>query len=199
MTKCLLKALKAVDLQNYVELFRSLGYDSAGALAHFRKEHFKQLSLSEQELVRFHALLDVLKEATREGKICPHYSNSNKQFITKSSSSRTGSSGSMHHRNSQLSKTNYLHLKKQSNENFQSKRSSSSIEVTGRLSATSVTNKSHANGFILRKPSSDVIRQKKTDNQHVSGPKSFLNRPAVQHVKVRYEFSMEKRLFQIHP
>ncbi|CAF4875151.1 unnamed protein product, partial [Rotaria magnacalcarata] len=81
-TKCLLKALKAVDLQNYVELFRSLGYDSAGALAHFHNEHFKQLNLTKQELLRFHALLDVLKEATREGKICPHYSKSHKQSTT---------------------------------------------------------------------------------------------------------------------
>ena len=53
MTKCLIKALKAVDLQNYVELFRLLGYDSAGALAHFHKEHFKQLNLTEKELLRF--------------------------------------------------------------------------------------------------------------------------------------------------
>ena len=43
MTKCLLKALKAVDLQNHVELFRSLGYDSAGALAHFRAEQLQQI------------------------------------------------------------------------------------------------------------------------------------------------------------
>jgi hypothetical protein len=35
MTKCLFKALKAVDLEKHVGLFRSLGYESAGALAHF--------------------------------------------------------------------------------------------------------------------------------------------------------------------
>lgn len=191
MTKCLIKALKAVDLQNYAELFRLLGYDSAGALAHFRKEHFKRLSLSEQELLRFHALLDVLKEATREGKICPHYSKSNKQLSTKPSSTRTGSTESIHYRNSQLSKSNHLHLKKQSNENLQSKRSSSSMGVTGRVSTTSVRNKSHADGFILQRPSTDIIQQQKTTDQHFSGPKSFVNRPAVQHVKVRYENFIE--------
>ncbi|CAF0805376.1 unnamed protein product [Didymodactylos carnosus] len=76
MTKCLIKALKAVDLQKHALVFKSLGYDSAGALANFQSNHFNRLNLNEAELLRFIALLDVLKDATREGKICPHYFNS---------------------------------------------------------------------------------------------------------------------------
>jgi hypothetical protein len=182
MTKCLLKALKAVDLQNHVELFRLLGYDSAGALAHFHHEHFKQLNFSQQELLRFHALLDVLKEATREGKICPHYSKSNKQSIIKNSSIRARSTEPTYHRNSHLNKTNNLHSKKQSNENLKPKRSLSSIGTTGRLSS------SHANGFILQRPLSVLIPKQKTNDQQFFGPKSVSNRPTVQHVKVKYFF-----------
>jgi hypothetical protein len=165
MTKCLLKALKAVNLENHVEFFRSLGYDSAGALAHFHREHFKRLNLSADELLRFHALLDVLKEATREGKICPHYS--------KSTSMRAKST----------EPTNNLHSKKkQSNENLKSKRSSSSIGIAGRLS---VTNKNPSNGFIVQRPSSVISQQQKNNNQQFFGPKSLSNRPGIQHVKVR--------------
>ncbi|CAF3748329.1 unnamed protein product [Adineta steineri] len=185
MTKCLLKALKAVDLEKHVELFRSLGYDSAGALAHFHKEHFKRLILTQQELLRFHALLDVLKEATREGKICPHYSKANKPIISKSASIHGGSSESIQYRNSQLTKTNVPQYRHQSNENLQSKRISSSLGITGRLSSASVTNKSHANGFILQRPTSALNQQPKTNNQQFFGPKSIVNRPAVQHVKVK--------------
>jgi hypothetical protein len=176
MTKCLLKALKAVNLENYVDLFRSLGYDSAGALAHFHKEHFKQLNLSSDELLRVRALLDVLKEATREGKICPHYSKST-VIRAKSSEPTTQYRNSM--------KTNNLHSKKSSNENFKSKRSTSSIGTAGRLSSVSFTNKNHANGFILQRPSSNVIQPTKNPDQQFFGPKSLTNRPAVQHVKVR--------------
>ena len=181
MTKCLLKALKAVDLQNHLELFRSLGYDSAGALAHFHNEHFKRLNLSEQELLRFYALLDVLKEATREGKICPHYSKSNKQVIKKNSSIRAKSTEPVYHRNSHLIKSNNLHSKKSSNDNFKPKRSLSSIgTTTGRVSS------SHANGFIIERPSSVIIQKNKTNDQHCFGPKSVFNRPTVEHVKVNH-------------
>ncbi|CAF1214547.1 unnamed protein product [Didymodactylos carnosus] len=76
MAKCLIKALKAVDLQKHALLFKSLGYDSAGALANFQSSHFNRLNLNEDELSRFIALLDVLKDAMREGKICPHYFHS---------------------------------------------------------------------------------------------------------------------------
>jgi hypothetical protein len=170
MTKCLLKALKAVNLENHVDLFRSLGYDSAGALAHFHKEHFKQLKLSSEEILRVHALLDVLKEATREGKICPHY--------CKSTTTRARSSEPVtHYRNSQPMKTNNSPSK-----NLKSKRSTSSTGVTGRLSAVSLTNKNHANGFILQRPSTSVSKH---HDQQFFGPKSLVNRPAVQHVKVR--------------
>jgi hypothetical protein len=169
MTKCLLKALKAVNLENHVELFRSLGYDSAGALAHFHQEHFKQLNLSSDEIHRVHALLDVLKEATREGKICPHYSKS------------TIRSKSSEYRNSQLIKT----------KNIQSKRSTSSIGISGRLSSVSFTNKNHANGFILQRPSSNVSKHQ---DQQFFGPKSLSNRPAVQHVKVRKNETKKNRI-----
>ncbi|CAF4288910.1 unnamed protein product [Rotaria sp. Silwood2] len=182
MTKCLLKALKAVDLQNHIELFRTLGYDSAGALAHFHHEHLKQLNLSKQELHRFHALLDVLKEATREGKICPHYSKTHKHSAIKNNSIRAKSTESIQHRNFHA---NNLYSIKQSKENLKSKRSSSSIKITERLSSTSIANKSHANGFILQKTSSSHSQQQKLNGQNFSEPKSFLNRAPVQHVKVR--------------
>lgn len=185
MTKCLLKALKAVDLQNHVELFRSLGYDSAGALAHFRNEHFKQLRLSKQELLRFHALLDVLKEATREGKICPHYTSSHKQSSIKISSTRAKSTESIQYRNSQLTKPGSLHSNTQSHENLKSKRSSSSVKITECLASTTSTNRNHANGFVLQKPSSMVIPQQKSKDQNFLGPKPILNRPPIEHVKVR--------------
>ncbi|CAF3544250.1 unnamed protein product [Rotaria sordida] len=185
MTKCLLKALKAVDLQNHIELFRRLGYDSAGALAHFHNEHFKQLNLSKQELHRFHALLDVLKEATREGKICPHYSKTHKQSTIKTNPIRAKSTESIQHRNFQSNKTNNLHSIKQLNKNLKSKRSSSSTKITERLSSTSLGNKNHLDEFILQRPSSSHIQQQKFNDQNLSGPKSFLNRAPIQHVKIK--------------
>ena len=159
MTKCLLKALKAVNLENHVELFRSLGYDSAGALAHFHQEHFKRLNFSSEELLRVHALLDVLKEATREGKICPHYSKSIPPTIIRARSTEPPT----HYRNSRLIKTNTFHSTRQkANENLQPKRSSSSIGMTGRrISSLSTTNKNHGNGFIFQRPSTGVIQQAK--------------------------------------
>jgi len=190
MTKCLLKALKAVNLENRIELFRSLGYDSAGALAHFHKEHIKQLNLSPEELLRFHALFDVLKEATREGKICPHYSKSTKQTSIRAKSTEPLN----YHRNSQLIKKNNFYLKKQSNENLNQKRSSSSMGTTGRLSTT---NKSHSNGCILPRPSSGLIQKQKNNDRQFFGPKTFSNRPPIQHVKVRKE--KKKEIFRIYP
>ncbi|CAF1231475.1 unnamed protein product [Adineta ricciae] len=179
MTKCLLKALKAVDLQNYVELFRSLGYDSAGALAHFHKEHMKYLHLSSQELLRFHALLDVLKEATREGKICPHYSKSHRDLAPKKSTSLHASTkDSIQYRSSQL------YTKKTSDDNLHSKRSASSLGISGRVTRSSTSNSNHANGFILQRPASAVHQQKST-HQQFFGPKSITNRPAVEHVKAK--------------
>jgi hypothetical protein len=193
MTKCLLKALKAVDLQNHVELFRLLGYDSAGALAHFHHEHFKQLNFSQQELLRFHALLDVLKEATREGKICPHYFNSTKPPKPQS----TVKSAPIHASwSDETIQQRYFQptIKKQTNDNLKSRRSMSSTGLTGRSSSVSMasakTVKNHSNAFTLQRPSTVLSRQHhmtptRTSNLHVSGAKSFLNRPPVQHVKVR--------------
>ncbi|CAF0902470.1 unnamed protein product [Rotaria sordida] len=193
MTKCLLKALKAVDLEQHVGLFRSLGYDSAGALAHFRAEHFEKLNFNEQELLRLIALLDVLKEATREGKICPHYFNStktNKQQTTiKSIPIRASwNDETIQQRNSQSK------IKKQSIENLRPKRSISSIGMTGRSSSASMATtkliKNHSNEVILQRPSTVLSRQHsiistKNNHQRYLKPKSFLNRPTIQHVKVK--------------
>lgn len=194
MTKCLLKALKAVNLENHLELFRSFGYDSAGALAHFHHEHFKQLTLSPDELLRFHALLDVLKEATLEGKICPHYSKSSRQTSARAKSTEPPN---YHHRNAQSNRTNHLHTKKPSNGNLKSKRSSSSTAVNGRSSSLSLNVKSHANGFVLQKPSTGVIRQQTNHDQHFFGPKSHFNRPPVEHVRVRETTNSKKKLFTL--
>ncbi len=189
MTKCLFKALKAVDLEKHVGLFRSLGYDSAGALAHFRAEHFEKLNFTEQELLHLIALLDVLKEATREGKICPHYFNSNKtntqQSTIKSPSIRASwSDETIQQRNSQSN------IRKNQSK---PKRSMSSIGITGRSSSTSMastkTIKNSSNEFISPRSSTVLSRQHsntptKNNNQRFLGSKSFLNRPAVQHIKV---------------
>ena len=131
MTKCIFKALKAVDLEKYVGLFRSLGYESAGALAHFRAEHFDKLNFAEQELLRLIALLDVLKEATREGKICPHYFNSSLKQIRQQSTIKSApiraswSDETVQQRNSQVT------IKKQSSDNIKPKKSVSSMGFTG--------------------------------------------------------------------
>jgi len=194
MTKCIFKALKAVDLEKHVGLFRSLGYDSAGSLAHFRAEHFEKLNFNEQELLRLIALLDVLKEATREGKICPHYFNSTKSntqpsTIIKSASIRASwSDETIPHRNSQSN------IRKQSNENLKQKKSMSSMGIIGRSSSISMastkTIKNSSNEFLPQKSSTVLSRQHhitptKNNNQRFLGQKSFLNRPAVQHIKVR--------------
>jgi len=186
MTKCLFKALKAVDLEKHVGLFRSLGYDSAGALAHFRAEHFEKLNFTEQELLHLIALLDVLKEATREGKICPHYFNSNKTNTQKSASIRASwSDETIQQRNSQSN------IRKNQSK---PKRSMSSIGITGRSSSTSMastkTIKNSSNEFISPRSSTVLSRQHpntptKTNNQRFLGSKSFLSRPAVQHIKVK--------------
>lgn len=190
MTKCLFKALKAVDLEKHVGLFRSLGYESAGALAHFRTEHFEKLNFNEQELLRLITLLDVLKESTRDGKICPHYFNSSKthtqQSNIKSPPIRASwSDETIPQRNSQSN------LRKPSNENIKPKRSMSSAGVMGRLSSTSMAPTKFSSNELTPQRSSTVLSRQypptptKTNNQRISGPKSFFNRPAVQHVKVR--------------
>ncbi|CAF5003544.1 unnamed protein product, partial [Rotaria magnacalcarata] len=187
-------ALKAVDLDQHVGSFRSLGYDSAGALANFRAEDFEKLNCNEQELLRLIALLDVLKEATREGKICPHYFNSNK--LTKKQASiksipiqASWSDETVQQRNFQST------IKKQSNVNPKQKRPISSIGVSGRSSSASMVPtkpiKKYSDEVILQRPSTVLSRQNhslltKSNNQRYSGPKSFLNRPTIQHVKANH-------------
>lgn len=193
MTKCLFKALKAVDLDQHVGSFRSLGYDSAGALANFRAEHFEQLNFNEQELLRLISLLDVLKEGTREGKICPHHFNSskgNKQQLSMKTIpiKASWSDETIQHRNTQST------IKTQSNDNLKPKKSFSSMGFTGRISSASMAStksiKYNSNEVIFQRPSTVISRShpsilSKTNNQRYIGPKSFLSRPAVQHVKVR--------------
>ena len=193
MTKCLFKALKAVDLEKYVGLFRSLGYESAGALAHFRAEHFNQLNFNEQELLRLIALLDVLKDATRDGKICPHYFTSSKGHPQQSNIKSvpihaSWSDETVPQRNSQ------------SNLRKPPKRSMTSVGITGRSSSTAA--KPPSNEFLPSRSSTVLSRQHpitptKNQNQRFLGQKSFLNRPAVQHVKVRLSKILLMLLFSI--
>lgn len=187
MTKCLFKALKAVDLEEHVGLFRSLGYESAGALAHFRTEHFEKLNFSEQDLLRLIALLDVLKESTRDGKICPHYFTSTKTTVQQSNIKTAPIFASWS--DETIPKAN---LRKPINGNLKPKRSNSSIAVPGRSSSMSmqVNKPSSANDFISQRSSTVLSRQNTTTplknaTQRFLGPRAFLNRPAVQHVKVR--------------
>ena len=185
MTKCLFKALKAVDLEAHINSFRSLGYDSAGALARFRTEHFEQLNLKEQELLRLISLLDVLKEATGEGKSCPHYFQSSRitkpSTTNKSAAIRASWSDETHQqqRHSQV---------KQTNDHLQPRKSTSSMGFTGRApSATTKSVQNYANELIFQRPSTVTSRSprmmsiRSNSNQR---PKSFLNRPTIQHVKV---------------
>ena len=184
MTKCLFKALKAVDLEEHVGLFRSLGYESAGALAHFRTEHFEKLNFSEQDLLRLIALLDVLKDSTRDGKICPHYFTSTKTTTVQQSNIKTTpiyASWS----DETVPKAN---LRKPMEGNVKPKRSTSSIAAPGRSSSMSMqVNKPPSSNELISQRSSTVLsRQNLTSPMRPAiGPKSFLNRPAVQHVKVR--------------
>ncbi|CAF0793299.1 unnamed protein product [Adineta ricciae] len=166
MTKCLFKALKAVGLDKHVELFRSLGYESAGALAHFRTEHFERLNLTEQELLHLISLLDVLKEATRDGKICPHYFSSNKQQTNIKSASSVRASWC-----------------EETSTKISSKRAKSSTDPLRRSTIP-------REQVLLEKTSTILSREQifipwKTTTQKLTGARSFLNRPAVEHVKVK--------------
>lgn len=192
MTKCLFKALKAVDLDQYLELFHSLGYDSAGALAKFRAEHFEKLNFTEPELLRLIALLDVLKESTREGKICPHYFTSNKSSkqpstIKSISIQASWSDETAQQRNSQST------IMRQSHENLKPKRATNSIGASARSTSASMTTtkkiKNQPNESTAQRSSTIVSRQHnitaiKNNNLRNSAQKAFLNRPVVQHVKV---------------
>ncbi|CAF0858388.1 unnamed protein product [Adineta steineri] len=176
MTKCLLKALKAVDLDKHIGLFRSLGYDSAGALAHFRTEHFEKLNFNEQELLHLISLLDVLKEATRDGKICTHNFSSTKSTQQQQQQSNIKSNPII--RAAWCDDTN-------PQKNSQSKRSKSSIDITRRSSIQ----RNYSDDFIIQKTSTVLSREHiiptKPNHQIISGSKSFLNRPPIEHVKVK--------------
>lgn len=178
MTKCLLKALKAVDLHNYIDLFRLLGYDSAGALAHFHSDHFKQLHLTNDELNRFQTLLDVLQQATREGKICPHYCKSSRNQRSNRISTTIEP---IQYRNA----TNLV--KKSSQDDIQPKRSKSSIEIHRR---TSSTQKLNSNGFILQRPNSVTIPTEKFSESNHFGPRALSHRATVEHVKVKIKMTL---------
>ena len=191
MTKCLFKALKAVDLDKHVGLFRSLGYESAGALARFRTEDFDKLKFSEQDLLRLIALLDVLKESTRDGKICPHYfTTSTKTTVQQSNIKSTPIYASWNDETipQRYSQSN---LRKLNQENNKMKRTNSSMGFPGRSSSISMSLNKPSTSEIISQRSSTVLSRPnpttpiKNTNQHSIGVKSFLNRPAVQHVKVR--------------
>ncbi|UJR20732.1 hypothetical protein I4U23_023851 [Adineta vaga] len=175
MTKCLLKALKAVGLDKHVELFRSLGYESAGALAYFHAEHFEKLNFTEQELLHLISLLDVLKEATRDGKICPHYFHTNKQQTNVKPASSVRASWC-----DEAAATTIKNA---------SKRSKSSNDVLRRSTVQSMNNH-HFTEFIPQKSSTIVSREHifiplKNNQQKNVETKTFLNRPVVEHVKVK--------------
>ena len=184
MTKCLFKALKAVDLENHADLFRLLGYDSAGALSHFRHEHLQQLHLTDHELRRFHALLDVLKEATREGKICPHYSKSARhpRTMPKPDSTRIKSShAAVQYRHAESTQTKDTHSKNQPENHLRTKKSSSSI---GSMRDAASNIRTQCDGHLLHRPLAVIGRQQPVNHQELLVPKAFASRPAVQHVKV---------------
>ena len=179
MTKCLFKALKAVDLEQHTGLFRSLGYDSAGSLTRFRTEHFERLHLNEQELLRLISLLDVLKEASGEGKVGRHYfqsARSNKQSSTgKPVPIRASWSDETNQQQQQHSQTTKF---QQSNDNIRTKRSTSTL---GRASKTG---NNHPNEMIFQRPSTVLSRSPRFVPSRTVATKTFLNRPLVQHVKV---------------
>ena len=173
MTKCLFKALKAVDLENHADLFRLLGYDSAGALSHFRHEHLQQLHLTDHELRRFHALLDVLKEATREGKICPHYSKSARhpRTLPKPDSTRIKSShAAVQYRHAESTQTKDTHSKNQLENHLRTKKSSSSI---GSMRDAASNIRTQCDGHLLHRPlavigcSSQRIIRSTSDRKHL--------------------------------
>ena len=187
MTQCLFKALKAVDLDDHLALFRSLGYDSAGALAHFRAEHFQTLDFNEQELLRLITLLDVLKESTREGKICPHYFHSAKTNRQPVKSKAMPIKASWSDETSQPRHHCQSARPMQSNGSAKSKKS---MSIRGRASFASITpDPTERHHHVLKGPSTVIGRLQKTtptknNNQHVSRVKLFESRPTVQHVKV---------------
>lgn len=188
MTKCLFKALKAVDLDKHVGLFRSLGYESAGALAHFRTEDFDKLKFSEQDLLRLIALLDVLKESTRDGKICPHYfTNSTKTTVQQSNIKSTPIYASWNDE-STPQRYSQSNLRKPIEEN---KKISRSLGISVPLSRPTTSEMiSQRSSTVTSRPNPSTPI--KNINQR---PKSFLNRPAVQHVKVRSFFTHFSPLF----
>jgi hypothetical protein len=189
MTKCLVKALNAVDLQHHVDVFRLLGYDSAGALAHFHHEHFKQIHFNEQESIRFHALLDVLKQATSEGKVCPHYCKSTRQSrptrLIDSTRVKDTNTAILYRNGPATANNNYACTKKQSHDEIKSRVNQRSIDARGRTSSASPIRQQSVNGFMLARPASAVEQQHKMTVRSLSGPKTLTNRPAVEHVKVR--------------
>lgn len=192
MTKCLFKALKAVDLDKHVGLFRSLGYESAGALAHFRTEDFDKLKFVEQDLLRLISLLDVLKESTRDGKICPHYfTTSTKTTVQQSNIKSTPIYASWN--DDTIPQAN---LRKPTQENNKTK---SSMGIPVRSSSISIPLMSE----MISQRSSTVLSRPnpttpiKNTNQRSVSLKPFLNRPAVQHVKVRiFEFLSSISVFR---
>jgi hypothetical protein len=187
MSACLLKALKAVDLERHIDIFRSLGYHSAGALTQFHTEHFEHLNLQEQELLRLISLLDVLKETSANGTRRNGNFRSSltvKQPTTKRSTSVHAIWSDGHHQRtrSKLSierptGTNSVHFK------------TSQVGHSSMNPISSQATPSLSRDFVFQQTSTVPDRSPRiTSNRFrpartLTG-KSFLNRPSIQHVKV---------------
>jgi hypothetical protein len=187
MTKCLTKALKAVNLDNHTGIFLALGYDSAGALAHFRSDHYKQLRFDDQQLSRFHALLDVLQQATKEGKICPHYCKADRPHHF----SRTKQTeGIVNYQKTSNRRKHFIYASKKSQEDLSHRRSHSSLGAVSRGSVTSIGKKDPPQEFILERSAPAVVKSHPFSDHHHHHQQDLVettmmdDRPAVEHVKV---------------
>jgi hypothetical protein len=185
MTKCLLKALKAVDLERHMNLFLSLGYESAGALTSFRADDFDKLQLNEQELLRLISLLDVLKETSAKSRTCSNRfqpTNIHKQPLT----GRTGPIRACWNDDSQKSRSHQTVKSQVFDKQLKTKRSMSSFVPVGRKSSME-----QADDLIFQRSSTVTSRSPRISpirifyDQSNSKMKALLNRPAIEHVKVR--------------
>ena len=167
MNQCLLKALKTARLDQHLGLFRSLGYESAGSLAKFRTEDFERLKFTEQELLRLISLLDALKDGTKEGKFCSHQHHSSSSRTTKKTPSL------------RANWTDETTERRPSPSN-KGKRIGTSHSFAAR------TTEPYLNEMIFQRPSTVTSRSpRQASSKRYFPGKLFLNRPPIQHVKVK--------------
>lgn len=180
MNKCLLKALKTANLDQHLGLFRSLGYDSAGSLTQFRTEDFEKLKFTEQELLRLISLLDALKDGTNEGKFCSHQHHSSNVIRTKKKSPSIRANWTDETTERRPSPSNKA-KRIGTSHSFAATRTSSISVSTTQPAATS-----YLNEMIFQRPSTVIGRSpRQIPTRRYSPGKLFVNRPAVQHVKVK--------------